>query len=102
MSNQHRKTCSSCNIQAELRQVLAEVVTPLLSSLARTEDRLLREKEVRSYIPVGRSTFLAGVKEGLYPTPIKLGGTNFWRLSEIQEFIADQTAIRAGVAGDGA
>ena len=97
MSNQHRKNCPSCNIQAELRQVLTDLVTPLLSGLPHTEDRLLREKEVRTYIPVGRSTFLAGVKDGLYPTPIKLGGTNFWRLSEIQQFIAAQAALQSGV-----
>ncbi|MEM9222193.1 MAG: AlpA family phage regulatory protein [Pseudomonadota bacterium] len=39
-------------------------------------------------IPVGRSTWWAGVKEGRFPQPLKLGPkTTVWRVSDINELI---------------
>lgn len=39
-------------------------------------------------IPVGRSTWWAGVKEGRYPKPIKLGARiTAWRVEDIRAFI---------------
>jgi prophage regulatory protein len=39
-------------------------------------------------IPVGRTSFWLGVKNGRYPAPLKLGpGTTVWRASEIRAFI---------------
>jgi len=39
-------------------------------------------------IPVGKSTFWAGVKLGRYPAPIKLSpGTTVWKAEDIRAFI---------------
>ena len=47
-------------------------------------DRLLRLPQVLELIPVGRSTWWLGVKEGRFPQPVKLGPrTTAWRESEI-------------------
>jgi prophage regulatory protein len=36
-------------------------------------------------IPVSKSTFWAGVKDGRFPAPVKLGkGTTVWRAEEIR------------------
>lgn len=52
------------------------------------EDRLLRLKEVLGLVPVGRSSWWAGVKSGKYPAPVKLGpSTTCWKMSDIQQLI---------------
>jgi prophage regulatory protein len=39
-------------------------------------------------IPVGRSTWWAGVKEGRFPKPVKLGAhITAWRVEDIRAFI---------------
>ena len=39
-------------------------------------------------IPIGRTSFLTGVKSGRYPKPIKLGErTTAWRVEDIRELI---------------
>ena len=39
-------------------------------------------------IPIGRSTFLAGVRSGKFPQPVKLGArTTAWRVQDIRELI---------------
>ena len=39
-------------------------------------------------IPVSRTTFLDGVKSGIFPKPVKLGGrTNAWRVQDIRILI---------------
>ena len=39
-------------------------------------------------IPVSKSTWWAGVKEGRFPKPVKLGpNTTVWRVSDILELI---------------
>jgi predicted DNA-binding transcriptional regulator AlpA len=43
-----------------------------------------RKRGIEPLLPVGRSTFLAGVKSGKYPKPVKLGErTTAWRKSDI-------------------
>lgn len=44
----------------------------------------MRLPEVLSAYPVGRSTWLAGVKRGCYPKPVKLSARVVaWRVSDI-------------------
>lgn len=51
-------------------------------------DRLLRLKGVLELIPVSRSAFLAGVKNGTFPAPVRLGpATICWRLSDILSLV---------------
>ncbi|MBU1040210.1 MAG: AlpA family phage regulatory protein [Proteobacteria bacterium] len=48
----------------------------------------LREPAVLSLIPVGRSTWWAGVKAGRYPKPVKLGARmTAWRAEDIRVLI---------------
>ncbi|MEM9448015.1 MAG: AlpA family phage regulatory protein [Cyanobacteria bacterium P01_E01_bin.6] len=58
------------------------------------ETGFLRIKEVLAIIPVGRSTWWAGVKDGRFPQPIKLGPrTTVWRVEDIHSFIQNPTQI---------
>lgn len=39
-------------------------------------------------IPVSRSSWLAGVKSGIYPKPVKIGSRSIaWRVSDIRSLI---------------
>jgi predicted DNA-binding transcriptional regulator AlpA len=43
---------------------------------------------VPALIPIGRSTWWLGVKQGRYPAPVKLGPrTTAWRVEDIRELI---------------
>ncbi len=47
-------------------------------------------------IPVGRSTWWAGVKDGRFPKPVKLGPRiTVWRAEDIRALIANGTATDA-------
>lgn len=57
-------------------------------------ERLLKLDEVLRVFPVSRSTWYAGIKEGRYPKPVKLGYRSVaWRESDIRSL------IRQGVGG---
>jgi prophage regulatory protein len=50
---------------------------------------------ILALIPVGRSTWWAGVKSGRYPPPVKLGPrTTAWRVEDIRRLIS--SAVSAG------
>jgi len=56
------------------------------------ETGFLRLPEVLKYIPVGKSTWWAGVKSGRYPKAVKLGQRiTAWRVEDIRGLI-DQHA----------
>lgn len=47
-------------------------------------------------IPVGKSTWWAGVKDGRYPKPVKLGPrVTAWRVDDIRALIAKLEAAQA-------
>lgn len=47
-----------------------------------------KEKGIEPILPIGRSTFLAGVRSGKYPKPVKLGKkTTAWRKADIQKLV---------------
>jgi prophage regulatory protein len=47
-----------------------------------------QDKNTPALIPIGRTTFLNGVKSGKYPKPVKLGErTNAWRVEDIRNLI---------------
>ncbi|MGZ8182798.1 MAG: helix-turn-helix transcriptional regulator [Methylobacter sp.] len=49
-----------------------------------------RKRGIEAILPIGRSTFLAGVKSGKYPKPVKLGErTTAWRKSDIMALLED-------------
>jgi prophage regulatory protein len=48
----------------------------------------VRLKQILAIIPVGKSTWWAGIKKGQFPEPIKLGPrTTAWRVEDIRAFI---------------
>jgi predicted DNA-binding transcriptional regulator AlpA len=58
------------------------------------QDRLLRIKDiVPGILPVSKSHFWQGVKDGRYPAPVKLGPrTTCWRESEIMALVQQGAA----------
>lgn len=48
---------------------------------------LMRLHEVLQIIPIGKSTWWAGVKAGRYPKSVKEGRSTFWRVEDIKHFI---------------
>lgn len=53
-------------------------------------DRLLRLRDVLEIIPVSRSDWWKGVKDGKYPSPVKLSPrVTVWRGSDLMRFIQD-------------
>ncbi|WP_293779727.1 AlpA family transcriptional regulator [uncultured Oxalicibacterium sp.] len=51
-------------------------------------ERFLKLPEVLKILPVSRATFYAGIKDGRYPSPVKLGPRAVaWRLSDIDAYI---------------
>ncbi len=53
----------------------------------KTDERLLRLKHVLEIIPVSKSSWWAGVKEGKYPASVKCGSSTFWRFSDISTLV---------------
>jgi len=48
----------------------------------------LRITHILELIPIGKSTWWAGVKNGRFPKPIKLGPrTTAWRVEDIRQLI---------------
>jgi predicted DNA-binding transcriptional regulator AlpA len=51
-------------------------------------NQIIGSKGVPAIIPVSRSSFLQGVKDGRFPKPIKLGKrTTAWEVSKIRKLI---------------
>lgn len=49
---------------------------------------LLRLPQVQEIIPVSRSTWYAGIKSGIYPSPIKISArVSAWRLADIRALV---------------
>ena len=54
------------------------------------ETGFIRVPEIIKLIPIGKSTWWAGVKAGRYPKPVKLGKrTTAWRVEEIRNLISN-------------
>jgi predicted DNA-binding transcriptional regulator AlpA len=48
-----------------------------------------KKTQTPALIPISRSSFLAGVKSGKYPKPVKLSErTTAWRVEDIRELIS--------------
>jgi len=56
-------------------------------------DSLLRLPQVLALVPVSRSTWYAGIKEGKFPTPVVLSTRCVaWRASDIQQLVREGAA----------
>ena len=52
------------------------------------ETGFLRLPAILQIFPIGKSTWWAGVKDGRFPKPVKLGArTTAWRAEDIKELI---------------
>jgi predicted DNA-binding transcriptional regulator AlpA len=59
----------------------------MLNNLPQTG--FVRLPQILAVIPIGKSTFWARVRSGLYPQPIKLGAnTTAWKAEDIHDLIA--------------
>ena len=48
-----------------------------------------KKRGIEPLLPIGKTTFLEGVKSGKYPKPVKLGErTNAWRKADIDNLLA--------------
>ena len=49
----------------------------------------VRLRAILGLIPVGKSTWWAGIRSGKYPAPVKLGPrVSAWRVEDIRELLA--------------
>lgn len=56
-------------------------------------NQIIGNKDIPAIIPVSRSTWLSGVREGRFPKPVKLGKrTTAWRVMDIRALIEKDTA----------
>lgn len=51
------------------------------------EEGLVRLPSVLCHFQISRSGWYQGIKEGIYPSPIKVGNKSFWKANEIRELI---------------
>jgi predicted DNA-binding transcriptional regulator AlpA len=57
--------------------------------------QIVGDKNNTPLIPIGKSTWWAGVKSGKFPQPVKLGErTTAWRVSDIQKLIESMGAAQ--------
>ena len=56
-------------------------------------EKLLRLSEVLTRVPISRSAWYMGIKDGKFPPPIKLGPkTSAWRESDVNRLIQELAA----------
>ena len=56
--------------------------------MKKREEKFLRLQQVLDIIPISRSAWWQGCKDGRYPKPIKLAPrTSVWKASEIYELV---------------
>ena len=62
------------------------------------DDRLLRDREAAAIYGVSRSKFWAGVRTGMFPAAIKIGGATRWSSNACQADIQRRLAEAQGEA----
>jgi prophage regulatory protein len=74
----HKKFLSDCKPFTNVPVIASESTRPIL----------LRLPAVQAIIPISRSTWYAGIKNGIYPAPIKISArASAWRLTDIQNLV---------------
>lgn len=69
-----------------MSEIARPVILPPVQGLP--SEGLVRLRVVLAVIPVGRSTWWAGVKSGRFPAPVKLGPrTTAWRVEDIRRLL---------------
>ncbi|CAG1021770.1 hypothetical protein MTYM_01242 [Methylococcales bacterium] len=62
---------------------------PVCPDFPKDNDALVRLPQVLTLLPIGRTSFLDGVKEGKFPKPIKLGQSSLWKAGDIRQLLYD-------------
>jgi predicted DNA-binding transcriptional regulator AlpA len=63
-------------------------------------ERLLPRRELRSLVPVSDMTIWRWERNGLFPRHLVINGRNYWRLSELRDWVdRQQRAASARSAG---
>lgn len=57
------------------------------------KDRLIALAELRSLVPASKSKLYDEISHGRFPAPVKLGRSAFWRLSEVEAWMASLDRI---------
>jgi len=52
-------------------------------------DALVRLPQVLSVLPIGRTSFLDGVRAGKFPKPIKYGKSSLWKAADIRRVLKE-------------
>lgn len=52
-------------------------------------DGFVRLPMVLKFLPVGRTTWLNGVRDGRYPKAVKVGRCSLWRVADIRLVISE-------------
>ena len=72
---------------------MRKLLTNQINNQSIPETGFVRLPEVLKVFPVSKSTWWAGVKDGHYPKPVKLGAKiTAWRVEDIRELIASKQA----------
>ncbi|NCU27719.1 transcriptional regulator [Candidatus Nomurabacteria bacterium] len=58
-------------------------ISPANSHSQKDLNALLRLKQVLELIPQCKASFYNGIKRGIYPAPIKVGKSSYWRYRDI-------------------
>ena len=58
-------------------------------------ETLLPVPDVLKRVPVSRSKWLDGVKKGVFPQPVRLGRSTFWKSSDIDRLILSLSTPKA-------
>ena len=58
-------------------------------SIMDTEVKLYRASQLYKMLNISNSTLYLWVKQNKFPTPIKRGGSTFWKADEVNSWIED-------------
>ncbi|MDE5682125.1 MAG: AlpA family phage regulatory protein [Mailhella sp.] len=65
------------------------------------KEGFVRLPQILAVIPISKSQFWLGVKNGRFPSPIKLGAkTTAWRVEDIRELIARLSQNTENISAD--
>jgi predicted DNA-binding transcriptional regulator AlpA len=71
------------------------------SALPNKGERLLPRRELRSLMPVSDMTIWRWERDGLFPRHLLINGRNYWRLSELREWMDQRERAGASVGATG-
>jgi predicted DNA-binding transcriptional regulator AlpA len=74
------------------------MTNPNFSNRTNQVERLLPRRELRDVVPVSDMTIWRWERDGRFPRHLSINGRNYWRLSELRDWMDSQE--RAGASTD--